>query len=89
MVVNLIIMKKIFRETKYIFPAANFITGMGSILDIGGNYYKPKYHNNPDYHAIVSDWEVVGNDMRQAMGDYHDKLSSQSHQMEMKFKENG
>ena len=78
-------MKKFSCKTKYIFPTVSFVTGMGSILDIGGNFYKPKYNNNPDYHAIASDWEAVENDMRQAMSDYHDKLSSQGHQMEIKF----
>ena len=51
-------------------PRANFMSGMGSCLGIGGNYYQhylsPSYRFS-DYFALRSDWKAVGQDLYFAM----------------------
>lgn len=51
-------------ESDYIFPKSNFWTGIASIVDVAGNFYKFKYSKTPDKDAIESDWIKVANDLK-------------------------
>ena len=44
---------------------SHFFKGMGSVLNLGGNYYKPRIKSDRD--AIAEVWAKVGGDMRKAM----------------------
>jgi hypothetical protein len=62
--------KKKYR-TDYLFPKSNFLIGMGSVLDLSGSYYTfniSETEKEADRKAIESDWGMVGQDMKQAMG---------------------
>ena len=57
-------------RTDVLFAKSNYITGAGSILSLGGNYYK--FNSSPaakdaDLKALSSDWGVVGSDFTTAM----------------------
>lgn len=61
--------EKIFRSD-FLFPDTDFITGMGSVLNIGGNYFDfatSKNENLADLKALRSDWGVTGQDINSAM----------------------
>lgn len=52
----------------------SLLIGMGSVLDIGGTMFGPSRHDvidrdpqKQDYLDIQSDWEDVGNDLRDVM----------------------
>lgn len=52
------------------FKRPSFFKGMGSVLNISGNYYKINYSDSAliaDAKAIKSDWIVVGQDIRNAI----------------------
>ena len=51
-------------RTDFLFPKESFITGLGSVFNVVGNYYNYNYSMNPDSKAIESDWGVVGQDLR-------------------------
>lgn len=58
-------------KTPFIFSTPSFFTGMGSVLNIGGNYYVFNYSqtkSETDLKGISSDWEMVGQDIRHAIG---------------------
>jgi len=50
-------------RSDFLFPQNSFLIGMGSALNLGGNYF---YYNTSrtthgaDARALSSDWEVVG-----------------------------
>ena len=67
-------MKKIqiFRSD-FLFPDTDFITGMGSVLNIAGSYFEfdtSKSENIADQKALRSDWGVIGQDIREALSKY-------------------
>lgn len=44
----------------------SFLTGMGSVLNIGGNYYSVNSSENnqeANLKSLTSDWEAIGKDM--------------------------
>ena len=51
------------------------LSGLGSVMNVPGNYYSfEKYlKNNDDYHAMVSDWEKIGNYFIEALSLYKGK----------------
>lgn len=56
----------------YIFVTPSFLMGMGSVLNISGNYFPFSEASSPeeaDLRAIASDWGVIGNDIRIATED--------------------
>ena len=62
-------MEQRFR-TDYLFPASSFLSGMGSVLNVAGNYFR--YNTSPtpeeaDEKALASDWGVIGQDIREAI----------------------
>lgn len=57
-------------RTDFLFSKNSFLTGVGSVLNIPGNYYKfnsSKSGVAADRKAVASDWGVVGNDIRNAV----------------------
>ena len=57
-------------DTTYIFPNTNFIVGMGSAINLAGNYYTFQASATPmeaDLRALQSDWLVIGQDIRSTM----------------------
>jgi hypothetical protein len=53
-------------STDFLFPSTSFFTGMGSVFNIGGNYFQFKYSSssrNTDAMAIVGDWNMIGRDL--------------------------
>ncbi len=49
----------------YLFSSPKFISGMGSVLNIAGNYFPYNYSQSAeeaDRKAIQSDWLMVGQD---------------------------
>lgn len=68
---NNYIMPKIKRyRTDFLFPKSSFITGMGSVFDLTGNYYSfntSKTTSIADFKAIQSDWGVVGQDIESSV----------------------
>jgi hypothetical protein len=66
---------------KYFEKHSAFFKGMGSILDIGGGYYRPKppwmdndlTPSEQDSLAIKGDWEKVGGDLEKAINKFKKK----------------
>lgn len=57
--------KKYRTNTLFVMPS--FVIGMGSILNISGNYYSFKYSESSeqaDTQALESDWGMVGQDIQ-------------------------
>lgn len=53
----------------FLFPKSTFIVGMGSVLNIGGNYFEFNSSNSDleaDLFAMRNDWECVGNEIKSA-----------------------
>ena len=63
-------MKKVQFKSDFLFPDTDFITGMGSVLNIAGNYFEfssSKTEQIADSRALKSDWGVVGQDIKDVM----------------------
>lgn len=59
-------------RSDYLFPEGGYILGMGSILNIKGDYFS--YNSSPnkqlaDYLALQSDWGVVAKDIKDAISE--------------------
>ena len=63
-------------KTDFLLPKSSVITGMGSIMNIVGNYFEFNYSDNPDKKAIENDWGVVGNDIFWAVNQMNDQLKN-------------
>ena len=64
--------KKKAYKSDYIFVTPSFLMGMGSVLNIAGNYFSFAQASSPaeaDYRAIESDWGVIGLDIQTATED--------------------
>ena len=58
----------------FLFSDMNFMTGMGSVFNIPGNYYQFNWSDSDeeaDEKAIRSDWKAVGNYIREATNQYN------------------
>lgn len=56
--------------TDFLFARATFLSGVASVLDLGGTLGNPNMSRNTteaDFMALRSDWLAVGNDMREAI----------------------
>lgn len=54
------------------------LIGLGSILNISGNYFEFNYSNSEkeaDMKAIENDWGVIGNDIQEAISSSQKNLS--------------
>lgn len=68
-------------KTDFLTPKSSFLSGVGSVLNIGGNYFD--YNNSTsddeaDEKAISMDWKIVGSDIFNSMRKVVSK-SSKSH----------
>lgn len=60
-------------RTDFLSEKSSFIRGVAKVLDIGATnktYNRIISTEEEDFKAISSDWEVVGNDMREALEIY-------------------
>lgn len=56
--------------TDFLTSSNSFITGMGSVLNIGGNYFdynSSESSEEADKKALCMDWRMVGKDMVSSM----------------------
>jgi hypothetical protein len=63
-------MKKKKFSSDFLLPRNNFFVGMGSVLNLGGNYFEyntSKSDIEADKKALSSDWWNVGNDIKTAL----------------------
>lgn len=62
-------MNKVKRySTDFLFSMPSFLVGVGSVMNIAGNYFDfSSSDNDADTKAILSDWGVVGQDILQAI----------------------
>jgi hypothetical protein len=66
-------MKRNKHKTDFLLPAVSFITGMGSIFNVSGNYYSfnaSKSGAEADCRALRSDWQMIGQDLEKAMSEH-------------------
>ena len=64
---------KSLKQTNYLLPKNGFFTGLGSILNISGNYFKyntSETTEEADIKAIQSDWLMVGKDIKRAKSNF-------------------
>ncbi len=62
----------------YLFAIPSFVEGMGRVLDIGSTldiYNDSLTPGQADYKALMSDWVMVGNDIRNSIYKYKQQLS--------------
>jgi len=62
----------------FLFSTPTFWAGMARVLDLGGTLNEYNYSSTPnkaDFHAILSDWKVVGSDISKAMVIYEDQIA--------------
>lgn len=56
--------------TDFLFAMPSFISGFGSVIDLGGTmeiFNESRSPSEADRLAMANDWAVVGNDIRNAM----------------------
>ena len=59
-------MKKKY-TSNFLFAMPSFLLGVGSVLNVSGNYYTFNYSKSDseaDTRAIESDWGMVGEDIK-------------------------
>ena len=64
--------KKNMYQTDFL-TANSFVIGMGSVFNLAGNYFEYNYSRTPeeaDEIAIASDWQIIGEDIKQAISGY-------------------
>ena len=57
-------------RTDFLTPTSTFAIGMGTVLNLAGNYFVYNTSDTPDEadsNAIASDWQMVGRDIKQAL----------------------
>lgn len=57
-------------RTDFLFARSSFLSGVARVLDMFGTFDRYNVSRTPeeaDAHAIASDWQMVGYDMRTAM----------------------
>jgi len=54
-------------DTGFLCPDSSFLSGMGSVIAISGQYFRYNYSENPDGLAIFSDWLKTGEDIENAI----------------------
>lgn len=60
-------------KTDFLFVQPSFLRGMASVLDLGGvleetGYNYSRSSRQADLRAMQSDWYVIGQDLRNAIG---------------------
>lgn len=71
-----------YKGLEFVAPSCkvnmNYITGMGSVFDIYGNYFEPDFKKIlkvSDNDALLSDWMAVGNDLVDAIESVNRKIT--------------
>ncbi|MEJ0088325.1 MAG: hypothetical protein WDM80_00990 [Limisphaerales bacterium] len=54
-------------KTDFLCASSSFLTGMGSVVNLRGHLYDYNSSEDPDQLAIAQDWQIVGQDMRDAL----------------------
>jgi hypothetical protein len=57
-------------QTDFLTPRSSFLVGMGSVLNLGGNYFgynESESEGKADERAIACDWKMIGQDVRQVL----------------------
>ncbi len=60
-------------RTDFLFPTPSFLKGMGTVLNLGGNYYSWNRSDTPeeaDARGLKCDWAIVGEDIRRAFSHF-------------------
>lgn len=60
---------KVIYETNYLFSKSSFWRGFSSVLNLPGNFYEfntSETETEADQKALTSDWQNVGEDLRNA-----------------------
>jgi hypothetical protein len=63
-------MGKFNDDTNFLFADPSFLSGLGSVLDLGGTlveFNQSRSGQEADARALASDWAVAGKDVRAAM----------------------
>jgi hypothetical protein len=58
------------QKTDFLVPASSFLIGIGSLLNLSGNYFdynQSRTTAQADQRALSNDWAMVGQDIRRAM----------------------
>jgi len=53
-------------STTFLTSDSDFVTGMGSAVNLGGSFYDFNYAESPqlaDIRAMRADWEMIGKDV--------------------------
>ncbi|MDN4164741.1 hypothetical protein QWY31_04465 [Cytophagales bacterium LB-30] len=56
-------------RTDFLFPTPSFLLGAGSVFNVAGKYFEfntSSSSSEADLKAIMSDWGIVGQDIRNA-----------------------
>lgn len=64
-------------KTNRLFHRTSFLDGIGSVINISGNFFDFNYSNSgeeADREAIENDWGVVGDEIRKAAKKRNDEL---------------
>ena len=64
-------------KTDFLTATPSFLTGMGSVLNVAGNYPEFNVSDSPDEAdalALESDWKMVGQDFYDVLGEFCKKL---------------
>ena len=72
-------MIKIMGETKadFLTSESGFINGIATIVDLSGSFYEYNRSENPgsvDQKAIANDWNIVGQDLKEAYVEFETKF---------------
>jgi hypothetical protein len=65
--------KRKYYYTSRLFPKNSFFIGVGSVLNLFGNYFTYNYsktEEEADTKAIESDWGVIGCDLQDSISQY-------------------
>lgn len=67
-------------RTGFLLPKNNFWVGLGSVINIFGNYFIYRTSNSDleaDQRAIASDWKMTGQDIEEATKNFEPQLDIQ------------
>jgi hypothetical protein len=67
-------------QTDFLFTNASFVGGMGSVVNLAGNYFIYNFSPNgtmADIRAMNADFAVVGKDIRVALDNHEQKVIEQ------------
>jgi hypothetical protein len=63
----------------FLFSKSTFLTGMGSVMNLSGNYYNFNYskgEREADEKAIKSDFAMIGKDISDSMSKFKSMIQS-------------